>query len=300
MTAARTLQSVLEWGTRRLAARGVEEARLDAELLLAQALGTDRAALFRRAEEDVPREQRRAFALLLRRRRARVPLAYLVGRREFYGLDFAVGEGVLVPRPETEELVSWALEVLRGRPGRPLVLDAGTGSGNIAVALARNDARARVVAVDRSATALAYARQNVFRHGVAGRVHLCCLDVSALAHALPHARFDLLVSNPPYVEPPEGGFRDELSHEPRLALCGRGMAFPEVYARLGAAAAALLLPGGRLLVEVGAGQARRVRAVLAAAGGCAPFEERCDLAGIPRVVSCVFSGATRPRPENPA
>ncbi|MBI4880079.1 MAG: peptide chain release factor N(5)-glutamine methyltransferase [Planctomycetes bacterium] len=300
MRGERTLREALAWGTLKLSLRGVEEPRLDSELLLAHVLGGDRAALFVRASETLARARRRAFALLLRRRRARVPLAYLVGRREFYGLDFAVGEGVLVPRPETEGVVSWALEFLRARPGQPLVLDAGTGSGNIAVALARNDARARVVAVDRSARALACARQNAQRHGVARRVHLCCCDVSALAHALQRARFDMLVSNPPYVERPQDGFRDELCHEPLLALCGRGKPFPAIYESLAVAAAALLLPGGRLIVEVGAGQARRVREILAAHAGSTLVEERRDLAGIPRVVSCVFSGARRPRPAETA
>ncbi len=270
-----------------LARRGVDEPLLDAEILLAHALAIDRTRLIARARDPLDAATRRDFARLLRRRAAREPVAYLIGRREFHGLEITVTKDVLVPRPETEAVVDAALAALdrvRGA-GRALrVLDAGTGSGAIAVAIAVRDPAAQVVAVDVSERALSCAEKNARRHGVADRVAFVRCDIAALARVFASRSFDVLASNPPYVAEPAGGFRGELAHEPRIALSGVVGPFPAIYRELAQAAGALLVAGGSLIAEVGSGQAERVRAVIAEHGAFGSIEVLPDLAGIPRVV----------------
>jgi release factor glutamine methyltransferase len=258
-------------------------ARLDAELLLAHVLGWGRARLL--AERDfAPSEaQRAAFSALVQRRQALEPVAYLVGRREFYGLEFAVDPRVLVPRPETELLVELAIARARDLPrrrgpGALRIADVGTGSGAIAVALAVHLPQAQIQAVDISPEALAVARANVERHGVAARVRL--LEGSLLAPVEPP--LDIVVSNPPYTVLAEVDEGVRL-HEPRLALDG-GEGGLAVYPRLLEEALAKLAPGGLLLAEIGAWQGE---ALLALARGLAPeagVRLHQDLAGRDRVL----------------
>jgi release factor glutamine methyltransferase len=287
------LRSATEW----LRASGSRSPRLDAELLLATALGVDRSELFRTPERVLTRSEERRFDGYLVRRQAREPVAYIRGHRGFRGIELEVTPGVLIPRPETETLVEVALEALAAVPagGRaaggaappgpyePLALDVGTGSGCIALALAAENPFVRLVATDVSEAAVEVARRNAARLGLGGRVDIRCGD---LLDELPsQARFDLVVSNPPYI--PEAEYRvleaNVRDYEPRLALHG-GEDGLDVYRRLIPAAAERLLPGGSLAVEVGAGQAAAVRALFAAAGAFAAAQERADLAGIPRVV----------------
>jgi release factor glutamine methyltransferase len=255
--------------------------RLDAELLLAYALGWPRARLLaERAHVPAP-EQAASFAAMVARRAAQEPVAYIVGHKEFYGLDFFVDQRVLVPRPETELLVELALAAasrLTPHASRLLIADIGTGSGAIAVALAAHLPEATVYATDLSADALAVAARNVERHGLAGRVRLLHGDLLA---PLP-APVGLLVSNPPYtvlaeVEP------NVLAHEPHLALEG-GPDGAAVYRRLLAAAPRYLRPGGALLLEIGAWQSELVAGLLREALPSASVTVHQDLAGRDRVV----------------
>lgn len=254
------------------AALGVD--RLDAQLLLLHALGrgpADRAWLIAHDGDPLPAEPAVGFLALCRRRREGEPLAYLVGEKEFFGLPLRVDARVLVPRPDTETLVEWALEVLQGR-NAPRVIDLGTGSGAIALAIRSRRTDARVEAVDRSAEALAVARSNAQRLG---------LDVLfRQADWLDGAgRYDLVVSNPPYIRAGDGHLA-ALRHEPGDALVAGADGLDDLRA-IAAAAPAHLLPGGWLLLEHGWDQAAAVRTLLQDAG-FAGVSSRTDLSGIVR------------------
>ncbi|MFG0319638.1 MAG: peptide chain release factor N(5)-glutamine methyltransferase [Planctomycetota bacterium JB042] len=285
----RSVGAALVRGAAWLRRRGFDDARLDADLLLGEVLGVDRAGLVIRGRDDVSRTDLLRFARLLRRRRDHEPVAYLRGRREFAGLELTVGPGVLVPRPETEELVDRSRALLppagAGRVVR--ALDVGTGSGAIALALAAARPDLEVVALDRSRAAARCADANAARLGLGARVRVLVGDVRTLAHTFAPESFDLFVSNPPYVAPDEPRLATELRHEPRLALVGEVGPFPAVYARLAAAAERLLRAGGALCVEVGAGQAERVGETIAATRALSPVAVAADLAGVERVVSAV-------------
>ncbi|MFZ4731863.1 MAG: peptide chain release factor N(5)-glutamine methyltransferase [Pirellulales bacterium] len=273
-----TVGRLLGWTTDWLATRGSESPRLDAEVLLAHVRGCPRIALYTAFEEPVDDAQRARFRDLVKRRGGGEPVAYLVGSREFFSLPFRVSPAVLVPRPETEGLVVRALDLCRPID-RPRIADVGTGSGAIAVALAKHLPRAIITATDLSADSLEVARSNVDRHGVAERVTLVHGDLLAGADG----PFDLIVSNPPYVREDEFAAlpADVRLHEPRTALVA-GPTGVEVIARLAVAAAANLVPGGWLLVEVG--PADEARAALAAVPGLEPGPTIPDLAGRPRIV----------------
>lgn len=247
--------------------------RLDAQLLLAHELGQTRAWLITHDDLPLGNPQHQAYLAALARRLTGVPVAYLVGEREFFGLRLTVTPDVLVPRPETEGLVEWALERLPGMPA-PGVVDLGTGSGAIALALARQTPGTAVVATDASAAALDVARGNAARHGLA--VEFVQGNWWA---PLAGRRFGLAVSNPPYVAGDDPHLQ-ALAHEPRAALTpgGDGLA---ALRQIVNGAPGHLHPGAWLLLEHGHDQADAVRGLLQARG----FEQvstRVDLAGIPR------------------
>jgi release factor glutamine methyltransferase len=254
-----------------LNAAGVESPRLDAELLLCEAMGCERARLAAEPEAEVPPAAGRRFGEMVRRRLRREPVAYILGRRGFRRIELAVDRRVLVPRPETELLVELALEL---QPRR--VLDVGTGSGAIALAIADELPGAKVVATDTSAAALGVARANAERLGLGGRVEL----VEAMLPAGPGG-FDLLVANLPYVSEAEwGGLEPEVTEwEPREAL----LAGPDGLDVLRVAIPAFAGAAPLVALEVGAGQATAVGEMLLEAG-FEQMETRPDLAGIPRVV----------------
>ena len=282
---AAALHDVLSAAVRRLREAGLDAAgaAADVDVLARHVLGWDRARLLARRLDAAPPAFAAAFdALVERRARDLVPVAYLTGTREFYGLDFAVTPDVLIPRPETELLVDAALACLDAAPAHPArVVDVGTGSGCIAVAIAVSRPRARVLALDRSRPALAVARRNAGHHDLRGRVQLAAADL--LSAVASDARLDAVVSNPPYV--PDGSpdvAPDVERHEPPQALYA-GRDGLDVIRRLIAEAGRVLRPGGSLLMEIGAGQADAVaeHALDADTWTVEPF--RLDLQGIPRV-----------------
>jgi len=275
MTAA-SVAILLADGTRALPGTAAA-ARLEAQLLLAHVLDVPRARLHSHPEASPDAAQAALYRRLLERRAAGEPLAYLTGRREFWSLDLVVTPAVLIPRPETELLVERALAL--GPTGAARAADLGTGSGAIALALARERPRWHIVASDLSTPALAVARANAAALGVTAIEFLA----GSWFEPLLGARFDLLVSNPPYVAAGDPALRESgVAFEPPLALTppgGDALAALRILAR---GAAAHLLPGGWLLLEHGASQGEDVRAELVAAG-FAHVRSHPDLAGHERL-----------------
>ena len=272
-----TIAEALRGASATLAAAGIDTAELDAELLLRHVLGWDRARLLAAARDPLPEPAGSSFRALVAQRATRRPLQHLTGVQAFWRHDFVVSPDVLIPRPETELLVETALQLVRD-VSSPIIVDVGTGSGCIAISLALERPDARVVAIDLSAAALAVARANVERLGA--DVQLVRGD---LLDAL-RGPVDLVVSNPPYVDPAQrGGLMPEVrDHDPALALFAPEGALA-LYARLAREAAVVLRPDGVLAVEVGAGMGDDVAHTFTGAGLTEPHL-RLDLQSIPRVV----------------
>lgn len=272
-----TVLKVLQWTAGYFRDKGIEGGRLDAELLLSDTLHLDRVGLYLNYDRPLTSAELEGFRAAVGRRAKREPLQYIRGQAEFWSLPFAVTPAVLIPRPDTEVLVEEALKRVSG-PCR--ILDVGTGSGAIAIALAHELAEAQVEGVDLSPEALAVARGNAERNGVAGRVTLRAGDLRQLAGA----GFDLVVSNPPYIPSADlAGLMPEVREfEPLLALDGGGDGL-DAYRALAAQARVLLQPGGWLLLEVGIDQAAAVAELLQQAGLLEVFT-RADYAGVARVV----------------
>ena len=278
-----TIRELLAWTTAHFKEKGVEAAKLEAEVLLAHVLQGKRIDLLVRYDEQPTDAERAKFRELITRRVAGWPVAYLVGAREFYLLTFEVDPAVLVPRSDTETLVLEALKRLKPLTA-PDVLDIGTGSGCIAVSLAHQKKDARVTATDVSPDALAVAKRNAAAHGVADRLTL--LQGDLLAPLPAGAAFDMVVSNPPYIAQSEfAGLAPEVrEHEPRLALDGGpdGLAF---YRRIAAGVGPFLKPGGSLLLEIGWKQEDAVRGLLAERPELEPGPTLKDGGKNPRVVT---------------
>jgi release factor glutamine methyltransferase len=279
-----TVDHALDIAIARLRAGGVDHPSLDGELLLRHVLGWDRAeVLTRRGDALSPGDEAR-FLDLVAARAQRRPLQHLTGTQAFWHHEFVVGPAVLIPRPETELLVEASLGLLE-KTTAPRVIDVGTGSGCIVLSLAAERPDAILVATDLSAAALRVARENASRMNFADRVRFVRGDLlDAFRSDAVAPPFDLVVSNPPYVN--EAEWRDlppeVRDHDPRSALVPpEGVA--ALYGRLMAGAARVLRPGGTVAVEVGAGQSGAVAAQAARAGFVAPSTLR-DLQGIPRVV----------------
>jgi len=273
---AARIVDLLDAGQEHLAG-AVEQPRREAALLLGEVLRLSEAQLYARADDDVPEPAAVSYGQLIRRRADRIPVAYLLGRREFHGRSFAVDPRVLIPRPETEHLVEAALNCI---DDGARVLDVGTGSGCIAVTLALERPGSRIVATDLSPGALAVAAANCRRHGVADRVRLVRAD---LLSALCPGAFDVVVSNPPYIDVGEWPslMPEVRDHEPPEALfAGDGLDF---YRRL-FADGGFLREGQRLLLEIGKGQLDAVRELAAGSGFDVEWVV-ADLAGIPRVLT---------------
>lgn len=275
------LGPALHWGQEALAQAGVEDARLTAEVFLAEALDLGRAQLYARPEQPLTSKQARSYARMVRRALRGEPLAYIVGHREFFGLDLIVAPGVLIPRPETELVVERALAWAQPREGEALIIaDVGTGSGALAVSLAAHLPAARLYALDRSLEALNLAGLNSIRHGVASRVVSLHGDLLA---PLPKPA-DLIVANLPYLTPAEmRALPRPLRYEPQEALYGGpdGLGF---YRELMAQAPHCLRPNGAIIFEIGAGQGAAAQALARRHFPTATIYLWPDLAGRDRVV----------------
>ena len=276
----------LVWAGSLLSAAGIDTPRFDAQLLLAWTLKATREDLVRDPDRSLTEREQIIYAKAVALRAERRPLPYITGEAWFYGRPFKINRAVLIPRPETEELVQAALEKCSDNTELQIA-DIGTGSGCLAVTLALERPNAQVWATDLSHDALTLARKNVVRHGVEARVTLAHGDLLA---PLPRAlRFDLIVSNPPYI--PEAdlpSLQPEVrDYEPRLALSGDGDASgadgADLHRRLLRDAPGYLQPNGWMLLEVGQGQAETVQAA-AQDFGYVDTAIRLDLSGIGRVV----------------
>jgi release factor glutamine methyltransferase len=266
------------------------EALLDAETLARRVLGWDRARFLTNRGDQAPAGFPELYDRLIRRRERREPTSYIMGSKEFWGLDFEVSSDVLIPRPETEFLVEEALACSRGVAsvtGSPFVVDVGTGSGCVAVSLAHEIVTARILATDISAAALVVARRNAVRHGVANRISFVRTDfLAGIGRAV-----DLIVSNPPYVPRSHAaGLSPEVrDFEPHVALFG-GSDGLEKQQRLLEQAVTCLAPSGYLLVEFGDGQEDALRALIAGWPSLRILRVRSDLLGIPRTMVLTLSG----------
>ena len=285
-----TVGRLLTWTTEWLTSRGSDSPRLDAEVLLASVRGCPRIALYTAFDVPVNDDERARFRSLVKRRGEGEPVAYLVGNKEFFSLSFAVSPAVLVPRPETEGLVVRVLDLHpSAEPTGPRlrIVDVGTGSGAIAVTLAATLAKrlqqAEFVATDISSAALSVARENAQRHGVADQIEFVECDL--LDDPRVAGPWDVIVSNPPYIREDEFDAlpRDVRLHEPRTALVA-GPTGVEVIARLVAAAAQKLAPGGWLVMEVGPATASAAEAIVVAESELVLEPTLKDMAGLPRIV----------------
>ncbi|WP_316347528.1 peptide chain release factor N(5)-glutamine methyltransferase [Desulfuromonas acetoxidans] len=281
MTERWTVLSVLRWTAEYLKEKGIDSPRLDAELLIGDALNKDRVGLYLCYDQPLQPQELTKIRQLVARRAKREPLQYIVGHTEFWSLPFKVAPGVLIPRGDTEILVEEALRLLEDNTtSQQPVLDVGTGSGAIAVALAHSCPDLQVEAVDLQPEALAQAQANAELNGVAERLSFRQQDMAVLSGG----PYRLVVSNPPYIREDEmDGLMPEVrEHEPAVALQA-GSDGLDCYRLLCGQALNLLIPGGWLLVEVGAGQADDVAALMVRHGLPETFQ-REDYNGIVRVV----------------
>ncbi len=277
-----TIGRLLEWTTQYLSQKGIESPRLDTQVLLAHALGCKKIDLYARFEEVAPEEGRKQFRELIRKRLDGCPVAYLVGHKDFFSLEFEVNPAVLIPRCDTECLVDECLRLLRDRVGSR-VLDVGTGSGCVAVAVAWKHKTTQVTAIDINPEALAVASRNAVKHGVSDRVRF--LEGDLYGPLLVEERFDVIASNPPYVLHADiAGLAPSVrDYEPHLALDGGADGFA-VFDRLLSGAADHLLPEGSLLVEIGYDQETEARRRIEACPGFALDPTIRDGGAQPRVL----------------
>jgi release factor glutamine methyltransferase len=259
-----TITQAIEEGAARLRLSGIEQERRTAGVLLAHVLGVDRTYLLTRSEEHIGDSHYEVFLRLIERRATGEPLQYITGHQEFYGLDFVVTPAVLIPRPETEFLVERIIKIV-DETQSPLIVDVGTGSGCIAVTVAVNLPRARLIATDLSIDALEVGRVNAERHGVAGRIEFIPGDLlEPLAALHLNGCVDILASNPPYVneESAELIQREVRDWEPRAALFG-GFDGLDFYRRLFADGLKFVRPGGYLVFEIAYNQLDAIRGMIA-------------------------------------
>lgn len=283
-----TISQAITEGAGRLHAAGIDQERRTAGLLLCHVVRVDRIHLLTRSEEQIGEAQYRDYFALVERRTAGEPLQYLTGHQEFYGLNFIVTPDVLIPRPETEYLVEQIIKLSREdtKAQSRLIVDAGTGSGCIAIALALNIPNSRVIGIDISTAALEVAKENAATHGMRGRVEFLQGDLlEPLAARDLEGRVDFIASNPPYVPGTdlEHLQREIRDHEPRVALYG-GIDGLDFYRRLLAGSPRFLKPAGFLVCEIGFSQLPAIRNLIDP-GHFELLEVTQDLQGIPRTLT---------------
>jgi release factor glutamine methyltransferase len=281
-----TLKQVLNRATGILVANNIEEAGLECELLLRHALRLNRVQLYLDLDHELSPKQEEDFWHLIKRRLSAEPTAYIIGHREFYGLDFYIEPSVFIPRPESELLVEQALKLAQNRPVSS-VAEIGTGCGAIAISLALSLPQAKIYATDISASALKVAQFNCQKHGVVNRI---CLLQGDMLDPLPEP-VDLIIANLPYVKEGELPQISSVSFEPLLALGGGGDGLVKIR-HLCHQVGDRLCPEGCLLLEIGQGQARAVTTLLSRFFPSAEIEVMPDLGGIDRVVSLTLTPAS--------
>ena len=280
-----TIAEAIQKAAGRLAAHKVPDARRDAELLLCHALGKDRAWLLIHMQDQLDDQGRRVYERDIDRRSVREPLQYITGIQEFWGLPFKVTPAVLIPRPETELVVESAIKAAE-RSAAPVIIDLCTGSGCIAISLAKELPRARIFATDRSEDALEIARQNARQNSVAERVRFLEGDLFGPLEEMDlRMGVDIIVTNPPYIRSEElPTLQPEVrDFEPEMALIA-GVTGTEIAERIISAAHNYLRSGGSLIMEMGMGQTDAIRKIIADTNRYRKPEVLKDLAGIERVI----------------
>jgi release factor glutamine methyltransferase len=275
-----TVLRVIQWTTEHLQKKGLDNPRLEAEVLLAHLLGIDRMGLYLNYDRPLKEEERTAYREMIQRRTAAEPIAYIVGSKEFWSMQFQVSPECLIPRPETEHLVEEAVRIGKGLEPPLRALEIGHGCGSVAIAVAKELEEAEIVATDISPGACSLARENAEAHGVKGRIRFVLGDLFPVGEK----PFGLICSNPPYIPTAEvlklaPEVRD---YEPLPALDGGedGLRF---FRRIAEGASAFLVAGGWLLLEMGQGQASQVAAILQEQGFM-HIDLIPDYAGIKRVI----------------
>lgn len=283
-----TLGRLREWTKVYLAKKGCESAELETQVLMSHALQCSRIELFTRQDEEATEEGRALLRDLIRQRAEGCPVAYLVGHKEFFSLSFAVTPDVLIPRPDSEWLVYECQRLAKGM-SEPSILDLGTGSGCLAVALAHQIPGAKVLAIDISADALLVAKGNAEKHGVSERITFLEGD---LYSPVPNGeKVDFIVSNPPYIRTAEIETlqREIREHEPRLALDGGEEGFG-VFDRIVEQASEHLKPGGYLIIEIGADQEDQAREKITTQGSFELAKTIHDANGLARALQARWTG----------
>ncbi len=277
-----TIREIINEATRSLEAVGIPSARLDAEILLSFCLKRDRLDFFKNPEMQITKNKQADFKKLVARRLKWEPVAYITGRKEFWSFTLEVNKDVLIPRPDTEVIVEEALSICKTQAfDKPRILDIGTGSGAIALALAKELPQAKIVATDISPAALTLARKNARRLGLAKQIEFPRGDLFEPVDGI----FDIIVSNPPYIANQEyqelpAGVKD---YEPRQALWA-GQTGVEFYEKLIYQSKNHLKENGWLLLEIGAKQGESVRSMMESAGVYDRIDVRADYASMPRVI----------------
>ena len=282
-----TIQNLLNWVTEYFTGKGIDAPRLSAELLLSHVLGLKRIELYTQFDKPVARPELDALRGLVKRAGGHEPVAYLIGKTEFYSLELNITSDCMIPRPETELLVQRAIEFLRTRRGLQFVCDLCTGSGCIAVAVAKNFPDARVMATDISAAALDVAAKNVEKHQLTERITLLQGDLfEPLVRQLDVDQFDLIVCNPPYVSAAEYEALDKnvKDYEPRIALFA-GDDGLDIYRKIIAKADQYLKPQAALILEIGYAQGTAVRELLEQTGAFGEIKVEKDVHDNDRIVT---------------
>lgn len=283
-----TIASLLDWTSGYFEKNGIESPHLEAEIILAHSLMLKRINLYTSHDRILKEDELAAYKALILRRIKKEPAAYIIGSRAFMSLDFFVDKSVLIPRPDTEKLVELAIDLAKSAEGKTEVLDIGTGSGAIAVSIAKYAKNAAVTATDSSPAALETAKKNAETHKVAGR--LTFLEGDLFSPVPGGRKFDLIVSNPPYIPTEEiQKLQPEIKdHEPVQSLDG-GTDGLDYYRRIIPQCPDFLIPGGHILLEVGMGQAQAVVKIIETNKELGNVKVHKDLAGIDRVVSAIKS-----------